>query len=147
MLEAELAEQSITSSLTLDPERTKVRVDAEHVRQILLNLVRNAMEATGPGGRIEVEVERVQKKGVAADLEDWMELRVSDDGPGIAPEILPRLFVPFVTTKANGSGLGLAISQRLANTASGRIDVRSELGRGSTFVVSYPGVLEPEPSA
>jgi two-component system, NtrC family, sensor histidine kinase HydH len=104
--------------------------------------VRNAIEATGPGGKMQIEVERVQKKGVAEALEEWIELRVTDDGPGIEPEILPKLFVPFVTTKAHGSGLGLAISQRLANTAGGRIDVRSETERGTTFVVSYPGVIE-----
>jgi two-component system, NtrC family, sensor histidine kinase HydH len=147
MLEAELAEQSIEWSLRLAPDRAKVRVDAEHVRQILLNLVRNAIEATGPGGRLQVEVERVQKKGVAEALEEWIELRVTDDGPGIDPEILPKLFVPFVTTKAHGSGLGLAISQRLANAAGGRIDARSEAERGTTFVVSYPGVIEEREAA
>src|SRR5690606_13305584 len=138
----ELAEHEIQWSLRLDPDRAKVRVDAEHVRQILLNLVRNAIEATGPGGHVQVEVERIQKKGVAEALEEWTELRVTDDGPGIDPEILPKLFVPFVTTKAHGSGLGLAISQRLAVAASGRIDVRGEKDRGTTFVVSYPGVRE-----
>src|SRR5690606_10252532 len=142
MLEAELAEHEIRWTLELDPDRKKVRVDAEHVRQILLNLVRNAIEAAGKGGRIHVEVERTQRKGVADALEDWMELRVTDDGPGIDPEILPKLFVPFVTNKPNGSGLGLAISQRLANAASGRIEVRGEKDRGTTFVVSYPGVRE-----
>jgi two-component system, NtrC family, sensor histidine kinase HydH len=142
MLDAELAEHGIDTSLRLDPDRPKVRVDAEHVRQILLNLVRNAIEATGRGGRLHVEVARIQRKGVAESLEEWIELRVTDDGPGIDPEILPKLFVPFVTTKANGSGLGLAISQRLANAASGRIDVRSEKDRGTTFVVTYPGVPE-----
>lgn len=138
MLEAELAEHEIRWTLELDPDRKKVRVDAEHVRQILLNLVRNAIEAAGKGGRIHVEVERTQRKGVADALEDWMELRVTDDGPGIDPEILPKLFVPFVTNKPNGSGLGLAISQRLANAASGRIEARSEKERGTTFVVSFP---------
>ena len=143
MLEAELAEHSVEWSLKLDPACARVRVDAEHVRQILLNLVRNAIEASGAGGRIHVEVERVQKKGVGEGLEEWVELRVTDDGPGIDPEILPKLFVPFVTTKAHGSGLGLAISQRLANAASGRIDVKTERDRGTTFILSYPGVCEP----
>ena len=71
-----------------------------------------------------------------------MQISVRDTGPGIAPALLPNVFVPFVTTKQQGTGLGLAISQRIISEAGGRIDVRSRQGYGTTFVVVLPA--EPE---
>jgi signal transduction histidine kinase len=65
-------------------------------------------------------------------------VRFRDHGPGIPPEILPRIFIPFFTTKDRGTGLGLAISQRIVEDAGGTIEVRSEVGQGATFTVVLP---------
>jgi nitrogen-specific signal transduction histidine kinase len=67
-----------------------------------------------------------------------VELTVRDEGPGIDPEMMKNLFVPFVTTKDRGTGLGLAISQRIVEELGGRIDVRSQPGMGSAFTVALP---------
>jgi hypothetical protein len=76
----------------------------------------------------------------------WVEIRVSDSGPGIPQRVLNNLFVPFVTTKDRGSGLGLAISQRIVNSVGGHIEVRSHAGVGSTFIIRLPIGDESSPS-
>ena len=75
-----------------------------------------------------------------------MELRFSDNGPGIEPEILQNIFIPFFTTKSRGSGLGLAVCQRILRDAGGEIEVRSRAGQGTIFTVVLPA-SEEEPDA
>ncbi len=106
------------------------------VSQVMLNLVINAVQAVESagregGGRIEI---------TAKDLGDWVEIGVADDGVGVAPADLDRLFDPFFTTKpvGEGTGLGLAISHGIIAGHGGRIEVDSELGRGSRFRVLIP---------
>ncbi len=112
-----------------------VRIDAEQLKQVLLNLLRNALQAVeGRGeGAITVEV-----AGVPAAEPRHVELRVRDDGPGISAAVRSKLFVPFVTTKDDGTGLGLALSQRIVSAAGGTIEARSPRGQGATFVVRLP---------
>ena len=75
----------------------------------------------------------------SAGAEDpFIELCVSDNGPGISQKMLDSIFLPFFTTKEKGTGLGLSISQRIVQNAGGRIDVRSYEGKGSTFVIVLP---------
>src|SRR5690606_1781982 len=93
----------------LDPELPLVRVDAEQLRQVLMNLVRNAMQSMS--GRGVVRVKTRSHAGSGSDA--WVEISVRDDGAGITPQVLKNLFVPFFTTKDRGTGLGLAISQRI----------------------------------
>jgi signal transduction histidine kinase len=69
---------------------------------------------------------------------EWVEVSVRDSGPGIAPQVLKNLFVPFFTTKDRGTGLGLAISQRMVEEMGGRIEVDSHVGHGATFSVLLP---------
>lgn len=112
-----------------------VRGDPGRLRQILLNLLGNAVKFTSAGG---VEL------AVSAGEDSEICFAVSDTGIGIRPEAIPRLFQPFsqadmsTTRKYGGTGLGLAISGRLAGLMGGRIDLTSEVGRGSRFVVSVP---------
>ncbi len=116
-----------------------VRVDAEQLRQVLMNLVRNAMQSMNGRG-----VVRVSTRAHAGSGQDqWVEVSVRDDGAGITPQVLKNLFVPFFTTKDRGTGLGLAISQRIVEEMGGRIDVASHPGRGSTFSVLLPAVTDP----
>lgn len=112
-----------------------VRADAERLRQVLVNLLDNAVRHTPPNGRIRVCVRR---RGSEAELE------VADSGPGIPPEHLPRLFDRFYRVEAardrqsGGSGLGLAIVKHLAETYGGRVRAESPPGQGARFVVTFP---------
>jgi signal transduction histidine kinase len=106
-------------------------LDAAKIRQVIVNLVQNAGEALTSGGRVTVRC-RVMPSG------DGVVLAVEDDGPGIAREDLDKLFEPFFTTKFTGTGLGLAISKALVEQHGGRIEVDSEPGRGTTFLVFLP---------
>jgi len=99
------------------------------LRQVVLNLVRNAAEAAGAGGRVEVAVEP-SPQGAS--------VRVRDDGPGLPDDARARLFEPFFTTKAGGTGLGLAVSQGIVRAHGGDIEAGSPPGGGTTFTVRLP---------
>lgn len=103
--------------------------DAELLKQAFLNVLLNAVQAVGEGGRVEVALRR-EKEGVVA--------AVSDDGPGIPEEDLERVFDPFFSTKEKGTGLGLAIASRIVQTHGGFLLARSAPGRGSTFEFHLP---------
>ncbi len=111
-----------------------VSVDRDQMVQVLLNLVRNATEAMPGGGTLRLSARR-QGAEVA--------LSVSDTGPGISPEDLPRVFEPYFTTKAGGTGLGLAIAERIVSEHGGRLEVASRPGKGATFTVRLPAVNAP----
>jgi len=131
---------NVSLEVTMDPDLPKVRIDIEHLRQVLINLVQNAVQAMTEGGEIYVETRTQDGFRPGGEPRRWVQISVRDTGPGIAPALLPNLFVPFVTTKQQGTGLGLAISQRIVSEAGGRIDVRSREGSGTTFVVLLPAV-------
>lgn len=109
-----------------------VRGDEAQLQQVFMNLMLNAVEAISGSGELIVRTEIVADNSGARKLR----VHIGDTGSGIAPEHLPRVFEPFFTTKKNGTGLGLAICQRVAQEHQGFIEVQSELGRGSTFIVS-----------
>lgn len=106
-----------------------VRVDADQILQVLLNLVRNGEEAMDARGTLRVVARR--------DGGDVL-LQVSDTGPGIAAEDLPRVLEPYFTTKEGGTGLGLAIAERIVREHGGQLEVDSTPGRGATFTVRLP---------
>jgi signal transduction histidine kinase len=124
-----------------------VRIDPEHVRQVVMNLVRNAVEAMAGRGTVAISTQ------LRPGANPMVEIVVRDTGPGIAPKDLRNLFIPFFTTKAQGTGLGLAICQRLISSAGGRIEARSHGAGGTTFVVMMPSldlsgaVASPSPDA
>ena len=124
--------------VAMDPDLPKVRIDIEHLRQVLINLVQNAVQAMTSGGDLYVETRTQDRFRTGGGARRWVQITVRDTGPGIAPGLLANLFVPFVTTKQQGTGLGLAISQRIVSETGGRIDVRSRQGVGTTFVVLLP---------
>jgi signal transduction histidine kinase len=135
----------VSLHVALDPDLPRVRIDIEHLRQVLINLVQNAVQAMSAGGDLYVETRTQDAFRPAGEARRWVQISVRDTGPGIPPALLPNLFVPFVTTKQQGTGLGLAISQRIVSEAGGRIDVRSREGHGTTFVVLLPAVQEVAP--
>ena len=130
--------------VTMDPDLPKVRIDIERLRQVLINLVQNAVQAMTSGGDLYVETRIQDRFRIGGGARRWVQISVRDTGPGIAPGLLANLFVPFVTTKQQGTGLGLAISHRIVSETGGRIDVRSRQGVGTTFVVLLPA--EPDPA-
>jgi signal transduction histidine kinase len=113
-----------------DPAIPALQMQRPHLRDILMNLLLNAREAQNGGGRIEV--------ALSSDSNYTVSIRITDDGPGIAPDKLERVFEPYFTTKDKGTGLGLAIVKHNAEIYGGRTAVESELGKGSTFVVQIP---------
>ena len=125
------AERGVSFGLELDPEVGEVATDEAMLRQVLDNLLSNALDAVPEGGRVSAST-ALHGERVAVE--------VADDGPGIPPELLARIFDPFFTTKeaGKGSGLGLAISNTLAEAVGGALTVETRPGAGSRFRLWIP---------
>jgi two-component system NtrC family sensor kinase len=118
--------------LELEPELPPLWSDAAQLEQLLLALVINAIEAMPRGGNLWL-----RSRSLPHSRE--LEIEVQDDGVGIPPEMLPRMFEPFQSTKeASGVGLGLAVARQIVERHQGRITVSSEPGRGARFVITLP---------
>ena len=128
-LEPEARERRVRLEAELGRDPAVVPLDADLLRQALLNLVRNSFEAMPAGGILRVRLRR---------REDVWELELEDTGRGIPPEALPRIFDPFFTTKKDGTGLGLAHTRRVIEEHGGTIECRSRCGQGTTFTVRLP---------
>lgn len=132
----------IELKLELEDGLPEVRVDVEHLRQVLMNILKNGIQAVSGQGVISVSTAHRDHPTfsgpINADIWPRVEISVTDSGAGLSPEALRGLFVPFFTTKSNGTGLGLAISQNLMQAAGGRIEVRRREGEGATFVIVLP---------
>jgi len=117
----------------LDDDLPKLQCDPAQIEQVFLALIMNAIDAMPHGGNLWLET-RMNRAG------DGVETEIRDDGTGISPDILPHLFEPFQTTKekGHGVGLGLAVSRSIIDRHHGRIDVQSELGKGTTFTITLP---------
>lgn len=132
------------------PNLQPIRSDPELIRQVVLNLSRNALEAMAPqgGGLLTISTALAWRGGSergtstrasgTAEPGSYVRIRFEDEGPGIPPEVMERLFIPFYTTKQTGTGLGLAICQRIVESLGGTIEVQSRLGRGAVFTVFLP---------
>ncbi len=133
------------------------QADRGRLRDALTNLLSNAFEATGPGGTVTVRVAAEEAPTlVAAPVPDPMPglkefgalstrrllIEIADDGPGMGPEVLRRIFHPFFTTKEEGSGLGIPTAQKILDAHGGSLDVTSAPGRGTTFIVRVPAFPE-----
>jgi len=131
-------QQSIEVDLDVPDTPVDVRVDSSQLRQALLNLFKNAVEASPEQGQVRVEV--TTGDGTAA-------VSVEDEGSGVDPEIRDELFDPFATTKPDGTGLGLAMTQQIIEEHRGEIHVESPDGGGARFVLELPhgDALDGEP--
>ena len=116
-----------------DPELPMAHCDGAQIEQVLLALIMNALDAMPQGGNLWLTTRYSDPEGVVRVV-------VRDDGSGIPPDILARIFEPFLTTKETGRGvgLGLAISHSILERHNGKIEVQSEVGRGTTFTVTLP---------
>ena len=119
--------------LKLAEDLPRVPCDAAQIEQVLLALIMNAKDAMPKGGNLWIETR-------PSNDETEIITQVRDDGAGIAPDVLPHIFEPFLTTKESGHGvgLGLAIARGIVERHNGRIEVQSEVGRGSTFTITLP---------
>jgi len=115
-----------------------VPIDREQIKQVFLNILINAVEATEADGKIYVKTRPYTK----SNGESYVQVEVTDTGCGISSESLENIFLPFFTTKHKGSGLGLSISNQIIQDHKGSIDVESQPNKGTTFYVNLP--LYPE---
>lgn len=132
LLEHQFTSRLIAVKKNYNAKSDTVRADESQLQQAFMNLLLNAAEAMGGQGELWLATETISG--------DRLKLFIRDTGPGIAPENLSRLFEPFFTTKKHGTGLGLAICERVFKEHLGSIEVKSELGRGSTFIITLPVV-------
>jgi two-component system, NtrC family, nitrogen regulation sensor histidine kinase GlnL len=127
-----------------DPSLPDVLADGEQLTQVFLNLIKNAFEAMAGRGvlrvvsRVDTDYQIRSRSGGSDRRTRVVAVDVTDTGPGIRAEDLPRLFTPFYTTKGGGSGLGLALAHRVVHAHRGSMAVRSEPGRGATFTTWLP---------
>ncbi|HLL25456.1 MAG TPA: ATP-binding protein [Kofleriaceae bacterium] len=128
----DLAARKVTLTTELAGGDPVAQIDGAQIRQCLINLVRNAADAVVAKGEGHVTLRtRVVRPG-------RIEIDVQDDGIGIAPDMIPKLFDPFFSTKEGGNGLGLALTQQIIRDHGGDLRVDSVVGKGTTFTVSVP---------
>jgi signal transduction histidine kinase len=106
-----------------------ISLDPDKIKQALLNLLTNALDAMKNGGKLRIS---------AKNTNGGIELIFSDTGVGISPADLPNIFEPFYTTKAEGTGLGLAITHNIVSEHGGKIEAESRQGTGSRFILFFP---------
>jgi signal transduction histidine kinase len=127
-----LQHSSIDVQTELAPDLPQIQAVGDHIKQVLLNLFLNALEAMPGGGTLQV------RTSSRHPVEKWVNISIQDDGVGIGPEDLAHLFEPFYTTKPSGTGLGLSISYDIVAQHGGQILVDSEPGHGTTFTIQLP---------
>jgi two-component system sensor histidine kinase HydH len=135
MVEGDAAQKGIALNFSEDPDIDNVRMDPDRIKQVLLNLYLNAIEAMTEGGTLSVSLSKTETK-------TGIRITVWDTGPGIKPEDLPHLFDPYFTTKSSGTGLGLAIVHKIVESHRGEIQVNSRPGEGAVITVTLPHALE-----
>jgi two-component system sensor histidine kinase HydH len=121
-----------------------IRADMGQLRQVLLNLLLNALDALPAGGAVSVEIETTGAAGNGSP--GWVTVRVSDTGRGLPTELGSKIFEPFVSTKPTGIGLGLSICKRIVESHGGQIESLSRPEGGAEFTIRLPAIATPETS-
>jgi two-component system, NtrC family, nitrogen regulation sensor histidine kinase NtrY len=129
LVKAGLAGDHVKINSTFNPPNLIVRIDPKQIEMVLINLVKNACEA------LHETEDPCIKISVYTDHEQRAYVDITDNGPGIEPEALEKIFIPFYTTKQTGSGIGLSLSQRIMQMHHGNLTARSEIGHGTTFTL------------
>lgn len=107
-----------------------VEGDELHLKQVLINIIKNSLEATTAGGYVEIKLEKTG--------EDTAQIVIEDNGCGMAPEVVAKAGRPFFTTKPNGTGLGLSVCRRIIEEHKGSFNINSKVGEGTTVEISLP---------
>jgi signal transduction histidine kinase len=170
ILSSQRTDDEIDVQLELSEPMARVKIDPEQFRQVLINLMQNAIQAMDGRGRVTVStslrrlarapwtsgtqsergaVQRtdgsspaIARRSLPDEAVELVEVSVKDTGPGISQKVKNYLFIPFFTTKEQGTGLGLAISQSIVQNAGGTIDVQSQSGAGTTFTIVLPSASD-----
>ncbi len=129
LLEPEIENRGVSVKSKLARNLTPTPIDATQLQQVLVNLVKNAMQAMTTGGTLTLQT---------GENDDDVWVSVGDTGGGIPQEQINRIFEPFYTTKKKGTGLGLMIVQRIVQAHNGKIELESHVGRGTTFRIWLP---------
>jgi PAS domain S-box-containing protein len=129
LLEPELSNRNLHVKTRLGRQLSLAPIDTTQIQQVLVNLIKNAMQAMTKGGTLTLQT---------GESADGVWVSVADTGGGIPEELLNRIFEPFYTTKKKGSGLGLMIVQRIVRAHGGHIELDSQVGRGTTFRIWLP---------
>jgi signal transduction histidine kinase len=133
-------ENGPTVSFIPGAELPLLTTSKDAVKQVLINLLKNAAEAMPDGGRVIVRTRRALPEGVGDP--GGVEMIVADSGPGLPEKVMQNLYKPFITTKQNGhSGLGLSIVQKVVKDIGGKLSCLSSPAEGTTFTIYLPGVL------
>ena len=125
----EIQKAGITAEANLTRGLPRVWLDHDQMKQVFINLIKNALQAMKPGGKLTVATERTA---------DYVTVSVTDTGAGIPPNLIGRIFEPYESTRQGGSGLGLMIVRRIVQQHDGAIDVDSAVGKGTAFRVRLP---------
>ncbi|MFL6202403.1 MAG: ATP-binding protein [Thermoanaerobaculia bacterium] len=146
---------AIEVKMALDPDLHRVQIDGPQIEQAILNLVTNARDVMPQGGRLTLETRNVEIRPgnpihppthpLRSAPGHWVELKVSDTGPGMEEEVRRRVFEPFFTTKQGGevAGLGLSTTYGIINQSGGHILAEGEPGQGSRFLIFLPSAEQP----
>jgi len=121
--------ESIELIKKLDAELPQIEIDASQIQQVLVNMIINAVQAMPEGGKLIIG---------ARGKEGFLEVRIADTGCGIPKEAIDKIFDPLFTTKAKGIGLGLAVCKTIIDRHEGKIEVKSQVGKGTTFIIKLP---------
>ena len=130
LLEKKMRQQRIAITKSLDPKLPRIRARADQLRQVFLNLILNAQQAISGEGEIRISTSRYEQA-----LQPSIIVQLSDSGVGIAADDLTRIFDPFFSTGKKGTGLGLWVTQDIVRQHGGRIEVSSDIGRGTVFSI------------
>ncbi len=129
-LQADFRQSGVELILDLEPLLPSVEIDEGQLRQALLNILGNARQVMEPGGQVRLS----SRPGIGGEIV----IEVADTGPGIPPDAIERVFEPFFSKRAGGTGLGLAIARQMVENHRGRIEVDSQVGKGTTFRIRLP---------
>lgn len=131
LLESYAESKAIVIYLDMQKQLPYINADGENIKQVIINIVQNGIDALPEKGRINISIWHDQ-------INDLLRMEFKDNGSGIRPEHLDKIFEPFFTTKDNGSGLGLAISHKIIENHKGRLFAFNNLDGGATFVIELP---------
>ena len=134
LVSTETKKKEINILKNYGPDLPRIQIDREQIKQVFLNVLLNAIQATSQNGKITVRTRSFVKPGG----ELYIQVECTDTGCGIPPEHIEEIFNPFFTTKSTGSGLGLSISHQIIQDHRGYIDVESQRGKGSSFFINLP---------
>ncbi len=129
LLRKQCQRQNVKLVERVDTDLPEIMIDVDRIKQVLLNLLNNALDAMPDGGLLTIQVQIVNEE---------IQLEVTDTGIGIASDNLPLVFEPFFTNKGQGTGLGLAISYNIISEHGGDIKIKSQPGAGTTVKVTLP---------